>query len=73
MLGFMISEDLVGANPIMVHNEDCWMAKKRKPVAETMKWHGPFEDHNNANSTAESISSKYKKGWRNCERCMTKL
>jgi hypothetical protein len=67
----MVSEDLLGANLVMVHEEMCQFYTNRKRDADTIKWHGPFS-HDEAKDTAESISQNHKKGWRSRQVCMAK-
>jgi hypothetical protein len=73
-MGYRISEDLVGASEVKIHKEGCGFVHRKgsEEGTETTKWHGPYEDYDEAKSTAESVSNKYKKGWRNAECCMTK-
>lgn len=67
---YRVYEDLVGATEIKIHEEDCSFVNKDDD-ADTTKWHGPF-DFDEAKSVAESLSLKYKKGWKNAGCCVDK-
>ncbi len=67
---YMVYEDLLGATEIKIHEKDCGQVK-RGGATDTTKWHGPF-DYEEAKSLAESVSLKYKKGWKNAGCCVDK-
>lgn len=67
---YYVFEDLDDADDTKVHSAECRWFVSRKPNATTTRWHGPFETHREATTTARSIAERKRHGFRDCQHCL---